>query len=144
MATIGLWKVESRLDKVIKYVSNEEKTINEDFIKDLHRVIDYTIDDYKTEEQYFVSGINCGVETAYQEMCGTKKEFSKTGGILAFHGFQSFKEGEVTPELAHEIGVKLAEELWGDRFEVIVSTHVNTNHIHNHFVINSVSFRDGQ
>lgn len=144
MATIGLWKVESRLDKVIKYVSNEEKTINEDFIKDLHRVIDYTIDDYKTEEQYFVSGINCGVETAYQEMCGTKKEFSKTGGILAFHGFQSFKEGEVTPELAHEIGVKLAEELWGDRFEVIVSTHVNTNHIHNHFVINSVSFRDGK
>ena len=93
MATIGLWKVESRLDKVIKYVSNEEKTINEDFIKDLHRVIDYTIDDYKTEEQYFVSGINCGVETAYQEMCGTKKEFSKSGGILAFHGFQSFKEG---------------------------------------------------
>lgn len=144
MATIGLWKVESRLDKVIKYVSNEEKTINEDFIKDLHRVIDYTIDDYKTEEQYFVSGINCGVETAYKEMCGTKKEFSKIGGILAFHGFQSFKEGEVTPELAHEIGVKLAEELWGDRFEVIVSTHVNTNHIHNHFVINSVSFRDGK
>ena len=144
MATIGLWKVESRLDKVIKYVSNEEKTINEDFIKDLHRVIDYTIDYYKTEEQYFVTGINCGVETAYQEMCGTKKEFSKTGSILAFHGFQSFKEGEVTPELAHEIGVKLAEELWGDRFEVIVSTHVNTNHIHNHFVINSVSFRDGK
>lgn len=144
MATIGLWKVESRLDKVIKYVSNEEKTLNEDFIKDLHKVIDYAIDNYKTEEQYFVSGINCGVETAYQEMCGTKKEFSKTGGILAFHGFQSFKEGEVTPEMAHEIGVKLAEELWGDRFEVIVSTHVNTNHIHNHFVINSVSFKDGK
>lgn len=144
MATIGLWKVETRLDRVINYVSNEEKTINEDFIKDLHRVINYTIDDYKTEQQYFSTGINCGVDTAYKEMMGTKKEFSKTGGILAFHGFQSFKEGEVTPEVAHEIGVKLAEELWGDRFEVVVSTHINTNHIHNHFVINSVSFKDGK
>ena len=128
----------------INYVSNEEKTFNEEFIKDLHRVINYTIDDYKTEQQYFVSGINCGVDTAYKEMMGTKKEYSKTGGILAFHGFQSFKEGEVTPEIAHEIGVKLAEELWGDRFEVVVTTHINTNHIHNHFVINSVSFRDGK
>ena len=144
MATIGLWKVETRLDRVINYVANEEKTINEDFIKDLHRVINYTLDDYKTEQQYFSTGINCGVDTAYKEMIGTKKEFSKTGGILAFHGFQSFKEGEVTPEVAHEIGVKLAEELWGDRFEVVVSTHINTNHIHNHFVINSVSFKDGK
>lgn len=144
MATIGLWKVETRLDRVINYVANEEKTINEDFIKYLHRVINYTLDDYKTEQQYFSTGINCGVDTAYKEMIGTKKEFSKTGGILAFHGFQSFKEGEVTPEVAHEIGVKLAEELWGDRFEVVVSTHINTNHIHNHFVINSVSFKDGK
>jgi len=144
MATIGLWKVETRLDRVINYVANEEKTINEDFIKDLHRVINYTLDVYKTEQQYFSTGINCGVDTAYKEMIGTKKEFSKTGGILAFHGFQSFKEGELTPEVAHEIGVKLAEELWGDRFEVVVSTHINTNHIHNHFVINSVSFKDGK
>lgn len=144
MATIGLWKVETRLDRVINYVANEEKTINEDFIKDLHRVINYTLDDYKTEQQYFSTGINCGVDTVYKEMIGTKKEFSKTGGILAFHGFQSFKEGELTPEVAHEIGVKLAEELWGDRFEVVVSTHINTNHIHNHFVINSVSFKDGK
>ncbi len=92
MATIGLWKVESRLDKVIKYVSNEEKTINEDFIKDLHRVIDYTIDDYKTEEQYFVSGINCGVETAYQEMCGTKKNLVRLVVFLLFMGFNLLKK----------------------------------------------------
>ena len=74
----------------------------------------------------------------------TKKSYNKTKGILGFHSFQSFKENEVTPELSHEIGVRLAEEMWGDRFEVMVSTHVNTNHIHNHFVINSVSFKDGK
>lgn len=67
----------------------------------------------------------------------------KKKGILAFHGYQSFKEGEVTPEIAHEIGVRLAEEMWGDRFQVVVSTHLNTDNIHNHFVINSVSFKDG-
>ena len=63
---------------------------------------------------------------------------------FGFHAIQSFAEGEVTPEQAHEIGVKLAEELWGDRFEVVVTTHLNTNHIHNHFCLNSVSFKDGK
>ncbi|WP_178095770.1 relaxase/mobilization nuclease domain-containing protein, partial [Pseudomonas sp. Kh7] len=86
------------------------------------------------------SALNCSVETAEEEMVLTKKRFNKTGGILGFHAFQSFKEGEVSPEIAHEIGVKLAEEMWGDRFEVVISTHLNTKHYHNHFVINSVSF----
>ena len=81
-------------------------------------------------------------------MTQTKKKFnkdkySKNNKIVAFHGYQSFEEGEVTPETAHEIGVKLAEEMWGDRFEVVVSTHLNTQYIHNHFVLNSVSFKDG-
>lgn len=74
----------------------------------------------------------------------TKQQYNKTGDILGFHAFQSFKENEVTPEQAHEIGVRLAQEMWGDRFEVIVSTHLNTKHYHNHFVINSVSFKDGK
>ena len=77
-------------------------------------------------------------------MINTKKRFNKTDGILAYHAYQSFKENEVKSELAYEIGLKLAEEMWGDKFEVVVSTHLNTNHIHNHFVINSVSFIDGK
>lgn len=97
----------------------------------------------KTEEFFCVSGINCEIETALQQMNQTKRLFNKTKGILGFHGYQSFKEGEVTPELAHEIGVKLANEMWGDRFEVVVSTHLNTKHLHNHFIVNSVSFIDG-
>ena len=74
----------------------------------------------------------------------TKDLYGKKSGILGYHAFQSFKDGEITPTQAHLIGVKLAEEIWGDRFEVIVSTHTNCKHIHNHFVINSVSFKDGK
>ena len=76
-------------------------------------------------------------------MIFTKKKYKKEKGILAFRAYQSFAKGEVNPEVAHEIGVKLAEEMWGDRFEVVVSTHLNTQCIHNHFVLNSVSFKDG-
>ena len=83
-------------------------------------------------------------DTAFYEMKNVKKQFFKTGGIECFHAIQSFAEKEVTPEQAHEIGIKLAEELWGDRFQVIVSTHLNTNNIHTHFVLNSVSFLDGK
>ena len=77
-------------------------------------------------------------DTAFYEMKNIKKQFFKTGGIECFHAIQSFAEKEVTPEQAHEIGIKLAEELWGDRFQVIVSTHLNTDSIHTHFVLNSV------
>ena len=148
MATTGIWKITERLDNVINYTTNVEKTINGEYTKEpycnLHNVIEYVEADYKTEKQFYVSGINCEKDTALEEMTITKKHFNKTDGILGFHAFQSFAEGEVTPELAHQIGVKLAEEMWGDRFEVVVSTHLNTNHIHNHFVINSVSFVDGK
>lgn len=147
MATTSLWKVEARLDKVIKYTTNEEKTVNIDFEKDLykslHNTIEYAKADFKTEKQFYVTGVNCTPQNALQEMILTKKHFGKEKGILAFHGFQSFAEGEVTAEQAHQIGVKLAEELWGDKYEVLVSTHLNTKHYHNHFVLNSVSFVDG-
>ena len=148
MATTGIWKIEKRLDHVIDYTTNIEKTLNSDYgkeaYKELHNVIEYAEADFKTENQYYVSSLNCSVESAYEEMLITKQQYNKTGGILGFHAFQSFVEGEVTPEQAHAIGVKLAKEMWGDRFEVIVSTHLNTKHIHNHFVINSVSFKDGK
>ena len=143
MAVTQIWKVDTRLDHVLKYTTNEDKTDGKNY-KELHNVLDYATSDYKTEEQLYVSGINCSPETAYEEMIITKKEFHKEDGILAFHAFQSFAENEVDAKTCHEIGIKLAEEMWGDRFEVVVSTHLNTNHLHNHFVINSVSFKDGK
>lgn len=148
MATTSLWKVEARLDKVLKYISNIEKIKNKNYTNDLyrslHNTIEYAKADFKTEKQFYVTGINCNEKTALQDMILTKKHFGKEKGILAFHGYQSFAEGEVTAEQAHRIGIRLAEELWGDKYEVVVSTHLNTKHLHNHFVINSVSFVDGK
>ena len=106
--------------------------------------MEYASDDYKTEKRLFVSGVNVTPDTATHKMQQTKLRFGKTNGIIAFHAIQSFKPGEVTPEIAHSVGVKLAKEIWGDRFEVVVATHLNKEHIHNHFVINSVSFVDGK
>ena len=146
MAVTGIWKIEGRLDKVLDYTTNENKTYNDNFgnYQALHNVIDYVGAEYKTEQQFFVSGINCSKETALEDMIITKKQYGKTDGIQAFHVIQSFNDGEVTPELCHKIGVQLAEELFGNRFEVIISTHLNTNHYHNHIVLNSVSFKDGK
>lgn len=148
MAVTKIWKIKSNLKKVINYISDSEKTVNEDYdkdaFKDLHNLINYTTNDIKTEKKCYVSTINCDEENPLEDMINTKKRFNKNDGILAYHAYQSFKENEVSPELAHEIGVRLATEMWGDRFEAVISTHLNTNHIHNHFVINSVSFIDGK
>lgn len=119
------------LSDVIRYAVNSEKTQqaeNEDCTV-VHR---------------FVSGINCSPATARDEMLAVKKRFGKENGTVAYHGYQSFAPGEVTPETAHEIGMKLAARLWGDRYQVIVATHLDKeNHLHNHFVLNTVSFVDG-
>ena len=143
MATVGIWSVKNNLSRVIDYVSDEKK-VDEQTFKDLHNELEYISDDYKTEEKKYVTGINCSTNNACKEMKEIKKHFQKEDGIIAFHAYQSFKEGEVTPEQAHNIGIQLAEEMWGDRFQVVVATHLNTNHIHNHFVINSVSLVDGK
>mgnify|MGYP002514557258 CR=1 FL=1 len=95
-----------------------------------------TFSEHMTKEDDFTT---IDGDVVKKEMMKIKKKFVKTDGVLAWHAYQSFKEGEVTPDEAHKIGLELAKEMWGDRFEVIVSTHLNTNHYHNHFVINSVS-----
>lgn len=150
MATTKIWKVQKRLDKVINYATNEEKTKNNyseygmDEFDSIRQVMIYTTNPDKTEKQFYTTGINCEVKDAVKQMQFVKTIYGKENGILAFHAYQSFNEGEVTPEIAHEIGVKLANEMWGDRFQIVVSTHLNTQHLHNHFVINSVSFKDGK
>lgn len=77
-------------------------------------------------------------------MSTTKKMFDDTKSIVAYHGYQSFKIGEVTADIAHEIGVRLAQKLYADRFEIIVTTHLDKKHIHNHILLNSTSFIDGK
>lgn len=77
-------------------------------------------------------------------MMTTKQRFGKLDGNVAYHGYQSFNIGEVTPEEAHKIGMETAKRMWGKNFEVVVTTHLNTENLHNHFVVNSVSFRTGR
>jgi hypothetical protein len=148
MATTAIWDVTGRLDRVIDYATNPQKTENLDFsspgFQGLQNVLAYTQQDSKTEKQFYVTGINCDPATACRQMNRAKLQFQKTGSILAFHGYQAFAPGEATPETTHTIGVKPAQELWGDRFEVVVSTHLDKEHLHNHFVLNSVSFMDGK
>ncbi len=150
MATTKIWKVQKRLDHVIDYATNEEKTRKNssgygmDRFDNISQVMTYATNPDKTEKQFYTTGINCEVKDSVKQMQLVKMIYGKENGILAFHAYQSFNEGEVTPEIAYEIGVKLANEMWGDRFQVVVSTHLNTEHLHNHFVINSVSFKDGK
>ena len=148
MAVTSIWPISTRLNTVIKYACNPEKTVEsvQEEISQLHQinhVVQYTANDMKTEKREFVSGINCNETHATEDFMETKRHWKKTGGRLCFHGYQSFAKGETTAETAHAIGVELAKRLWGDRFEVLVATHCNTGCYHNHFVLNSVSFLDG-
>lgn len=163
MATTSIWRVKGWLGKLVVYVENPDKTTNPKFYTDedmaeqdgqeLSDVIRYAVNSRKTQKadnedctvvHRFVSGINCSPSTARDEMLAVKKRFGKENGTVAYHGYQSFAPGEATPEMAHEIGMKLAARLWGDRYQVIVATHLDKeNHLHNHFVLNTVSFVDG-
>ena len=173
MAVTSIWSIKGWIGKVIKYAENPDKTKenNEGQISEnqsqstqgLEDVITYAVNTEKTRrgqsesmerklvgeseelmEQY-VSGVNCAPTTAREEMIAVKKRFGKEDGIVAFHGYQSFAPGECNPEMAHEIGKKLAEELWGSQYQVLIATHLDkANHLHNHFVVNSVSFLDGK
>ena len=145
MAVTGFWPVKSRLKEVIDYAENPDKTIEQKYLDaDLYATLQYAENDSKTDEKLFVSGINCSKNFAYSQMIAVKKKFGERGTNIAYHGFQSFSEGEVTPEECREIGIETARKMWGDKFQVVITTHLDRkHHLHNHFVINSVSFKDG-
>ena len=148
MAVTKIKRIRGNPGDPLSYIGNPEKTRNRGFSEAdrqaLADIIAYAADEKKTEKQYFTTGINCDVENAREQFNITKLSFNKTGGIVCGHCMQSFDGYEVTPEEAHEIGVQMSKELWGDRFQVVVATHLNTNNVHNHIVFNSVSFVDGK
>ena len=116
-------------------------SINED---GLSRVLQYAANPKKTNNKLYISGINCEPETAYEEFTAVKRSYAKADGIEAYHGYLSFKEQNITPELTMKIGTEFAQAVWGKRFQVLVTVHTDTEHPHCHFVINSVSFVDGK
>ena len=145
MATTGFWPVKGRLKEVINYANNPDKTTAKEYLdEDLYAAIRYVENDDKTDQTMYVSGINCSKHNAYNEMIAVKRRFGERGKNIAYHGFQSFAPGEVTPEEAHDIGKETARKMWGSQYQVVVTTHLNTGKIHNHFVLNSVSFKTGK
>lgn len=174
MAVSKIWVVKERLDIVIDYAANPKKTARQNYSPEQHGeltdVINYAKDEEKTsrkkytveqyqamtdivktapleeknEREFFVEGINCNPSTARDQFITVKKQFDKTDGIQAYHGYLSFKEMDISPDLAQKIGMEFANKVWGKRFQVLVTTHLNTKHLHCHFVVNSVSFVDGK
>ena len=138
MAITKVFAIRVRLDDRVKYAVNGAKT-------ELDSGIAYAVNPEKTEQNFFVSTLNCSSsETAFSQMMDTKRTFGKTGGVLGYHFIQSFAPGEVTPEQAHAIGVEFSRQLFGTDFEVVIGTHLDKHHLHNHIVINSVSCADGR
>ena len=138
MAVTKVFAIKRRMDDRVKYAVNREKTA-------LDSKIVYATNPEKTEQVFFTDVLNCdSVDTAFQEMQSTKRRFGKTDDVLGYHFIQSFAPGEVTPEQAHEIGMEFARRMFGKRYEVVIGTHLDKSHLHNHIVINSVSFVDGQ
>lgn len=113
----------------------------------MKRVINYCTQDYKVTDpdsgRRYVSGIGCDGENSYTEFMATKKCFGKASGVFFYQYEQSFSPDErITPETAHTVALEFAERAWQGH-EVMVATHVDRDHLHTHFVINSVSYRDG-
>ena len=129
-----------RLDRAVKYVMNKEKTT----AVSLKDALDYAANRDKTEKSCFESSYACTLETAFADMRKTKERWHKSGGVQGYHLVQSFAADEVTPELAHQIAKELADRVLGARYEYVIGTHLNTDHIHSHIVWNSVSRIDGK
>lgn len=134
-----------RLDRSIDYIKDRDKTTKPaSSAGTLEEAISYAMNRDKTETAVFEDAIGCTCGDAFADMLATKRRFHKLGGVQGYHLVQSFAAGEVTPELAHLIGLELAEQLLKGKYEVVVTTHLNTSHYHNHLVFNSVSMEDGK
>lgn len=114
MAVTKIWAIKSHLEQLIDYVSNREKTSAEKIDEALGKVLHYDMNEHKTEQRLYVSGVNCNPEEAKGQMREllTDSESDR----VAYHAYQSFKPGEVSADVAHMIGVEFAKEMWGSKF----------------------------
>ena len=141
MAYDKIIPVRRRLDHCVNYVLNPDKT-------DLAAVLEYMGNPDKTitpdGRAILETAINCQLNSAYKEMQDTKKRWSKRGGVLGYHLIHSYAPGEIAPEKAHSLGVEFVSKLLQGKYEVVISTHLDHDHIHNHILFNSVSCVDGK
>ena len=144
MAFTGFWPIYKNLKATLDYADNPDKTTDRRYLDDdLYAALSYAENDNKTDRKMYVGGINCSKQNAYAEMIAVQRRFGLRGKVIGYHGIQSFREGEVTPEQAFEIGKATARKMWGDKYQVLVTVHLNTDNMHCYFVVNPVSFKDG-
>ena len=144
MAVTGFWPIYKNLKATLDYADNPDKTTDRRYLDDdLYAALSYAENDNKTDRKMYVGGINCSKQNAYAEMIAVQRRFGLRGKVVGYHGIQSFREGEVTPEQAFEIGMETARRMWCDKYQVLVTVHLNTDNVHCHFVVNPVSFKDG-
>ena len=167
MAVTGFWPIYKNLKATLDYADNPNKTTDRRYLDDdLYAALSYAENDNKTDRKMYVGGINCSKQNAYAEMIAVQRRFGLRGRVVGYHGIQSFKTGEVTPEQAFEIGMETARRMWGcgspvetsdcnsnqkhrpsrqarPGYQVLVTVHLNTENVHCHFVVNPVSFKDG-
>ena len=146
MATTKIWDVSAHVSKMLAYVANKNKTTMEvergtddEEMRLAAEALGLSSDHFATEEKKFVTGINCTPENVKEIMLSLLSETSNDD-IQAYHGIQSFKPGEVDADTAHAIGIQLANELWGEDFPIIIATHIDRGHVHNHFCISASGF----
>lgn len=129
--------IKNRLDAPLNYIMNKEKTIDNE--------IDYVSRNKATEDMKYVTCVNCDGFDPKESMKRTKEMFGTADcKRIAYHLIQSFKPGEGDADTVHEIGLKWANELFGDRFEFVLTTHLDKEYLHNHLIVNSTSFVDGK
>ncbi|HFU6686244.1 TPA: relaxase/mobilization nuclease domain-containing protein [Streptococcus agalactiae] len=110
----------------------------------LNLAIDYITNEEKTYEKILVSTHNCFASTAHTSFLKTREDNKVSGSVLARHLIQSFLPGEVTPEMAHQIGLELCKKILKDEYEFVLSTHIDKGHIHNHIIFNNVNMVTGK
>ena len=167
MDVTGFWPIYKNLKATLDYADNPDKTTAREYLDDdLYAALSYAENDNKTDRKMYVGGINCSKQNAYAEMIAVQRRFGLRGKVVGYHGIQSFKTGEVTPEQAFEIGMETARRMWWcgspvetsncnsnqkhrpsrqarPRYQVLVTVHLNTDNLHCHFVVNPVSFKNG-
>lgn len=140
MAVTKFIKIKTRLDNCLNYVINPEKT-------EMQNVLEYIQNDPKTGHSVYVTSFNCSRENAYRQMLKTQKMYNsnkRKDSVIAYHVIMSYKPGEVTPEQAFEYGSEFIKRNLAKKYEVVMATHIDKEHIHCHIVFNAVSFIDGK
>ena len=127
----------------MEYALNERKSSRRENAENLRSILGEATNQDRTEQDLFQSALGCTLESPFADMLAVKAQWRKLGGVEGYHLVQSFAPGEIAPELAHQIGLELAQRLLGGEFQAAVSTHLNTRCVHNHIVWNSVSLTDG-